>query len=273
MLPGDMTVESIDLATDPRVDDYRSLNDTAARRQIEGDELFVAEGPLAVARVLSSAHSLRSILVTERKLDRLRSDLEPYDLGDAVVYSTRPDVLREIVGFDLHRGVVAIAERRPLTRLVDLVAAPGQLHLAGLVGLNDPENVGAIARSARAFGLDGLVLDPTCTDPYARRTVRVSMGEVLHLPVVRSADWMVDLDTIMAADIETWALTPAADGDDLWELAVPDRLAVVLGAEGPGLDATTLRRCHRRVRIPIRPEVDSINVGAAAAIAFALIGR
>ena len=128
-----------------------------------------------------------------------------------------------------------------------------------------------IARAARALGIDGLVLDPTCTDPYARRTVRVSMGEVLHLPTARVApnEWPDALDDLGATGFETWALTPAADADDIWSLDVPERLALVLGAEGPGLTASAAARATRRVRIPIRPDVDSLNVSHAAAIAFA----
>ena len=117
------------------------------------------------------------------------------------------------------------------------------------------------------------MLDASCTDPYARRTVRVSMGEILHLPACRPPDWSEAFDRLHAAGVDTWAMTPAADGDDLWSLDVPDRVAIVLGAEGPGLPAATLARATRRVRIPIDPRVDSLNVGHAAAIAFAAIGR
>ena len=145
--------------------------------------------------------------------------------------------------------------------------------VAVLEGLNDPENLGAIARSARALGVDALVLDPTCIDPYYRRTVRVSMGEVLHLPVARVEAWPDDLELVRGASFELWALTPDPAADDLFELAVPDRVAVLLGAEGPGLSAAALDAADRRVRIPIDRRVDSLNVGSAAAIAFAVLAR
>jgi tRNA G18 (ribose-2'-O)-methylase SpoU len=180
-------------------------------------------------------------------------------------------VLAATVGFELHRGAVAAADRRPLPSLAE-VAADARL-LGVLEGLNDPENLGAVARSARAFGVDGLVLDPRCIDPYYRRTVRVSMGEVLHLPVARAVDWPGDLDVLQAAGFETWALTPAQDAADLWSLAVPARVAVLLGAEGPGLSAPALDAATRRVRIPIADGVDSLNVGHAAAVAFAQLSR
>ena len=151
--------------------------------------------------------------------------------------------------------------------------AAGAALLGVLEGLNDPENLGAVARSARAFGVDGLVLDPQCIDPYYRRTVRVSMGEVLHLPVARATDWPDDLGVLHEAGFETWALTPAADAADLWALDVPPRVAILLGAEGPGLSAAAIRASTRRVRIPIAPAVDSLNVGHAAAVAFAHLSR
>ena len=143
-----------------------------------------------------------------------------------------------------------------------------------LEGLNDPENLGAIARSARAFGIDALVLDPTCIDPYYRRTVRVSMGEILFLPVARATNWQAALETIRDAGFDMWALTPRPDATDLWTLPVPDRLALLLGAEGPGLSrCRDGRRPRPRSGSRSRPDVDSLNVAAAAAVAFAAIGR
>jgi tRNA G18 (ribose-2'-O)-methylase SpoU len=119
------------------------------------------------------------------------------------------------------------------------------------------------------------VLSPNCTDPYYRRTVRVSMGEVLHMPTaqVPAGEWPHALDTLHDFGFETWAMTPAADAVDLWAVPIPERLAVVFGAEGPGLDAATMQRTTRRVRIPIASNVDSLNVGHAAAITFAAINR
>lgn len=261
-------------ADDPRVDDYRELNVPSVRRRVEGDRFFIAEGPTALARLSASGHRVRSVLVDERKLDRLRAVLtELTGTGsDAVpLLTTSADVLARIVGFDLHRGVVAAADRRPSPSVGELAA--GARRLVVLEGLNDPENVGAVARSARAFGADGLVLDPTCLDPYYRRAVRVSMGEILHLPVARATTWPGDLDALHDAGFETWALSPRHEATDVWSIDIPPRLALVLGAEGPGLAAATIARCRRVVRIPIAPDVDSLNVGAAAAVALAIATR
>lgn len=262
--------ERIDDATDPRLVDYRELRDISARRVIEGDEFFIAEGPVAIERLIASGHRIRSVVVSERKHERLRHLLDPLDAPTFVVDR---DVLHDIVGFDLHRGAIAAADRRPLPALSDL--ADRCDRLAVLEGLNDPENLGAIARSARAFGIDGLVLDPTCIDPYTRRTVRVSMGEILFLPCCRvdAGDWPDVLPTLHRAAFESWALTPASGSVDIWGLRPPERLALVLGAEGPGLSERTMAAATHRVRLPIDHDVDSLNVGAAAAVAFAVAAR
>ena len=260
----------IDDSSDPQLADYRELRNAAARRRIEGDEFFIAEGPVAIERLLDSSHRVRSVLVSRQKHDRMAELLDPID---APVYVVDTALLHDIVGFDLHRGAIAAADRLPHPSLAELVGTA--TRIAVLEGLNDPENLGAIARSARAFGLDGFVLDPTCIDPYTRRTVRVSMGEILFLPSCRVAgdEWPAAIEDLRAAGFETWAMTPATGADDIWTLAVPERVALMLGAEGPGLSARAMGAATRQVRLPIDPAVDSLNVAAAAAVAFAVIGR
>lgn len=261
----------IEDADDPRLADYRRLKDAAARRQIEGDELFVAEGPVAIERMLASGHRVRSVVLDELKYTRMAELLATVD---APVYVVARSLLHAITGFDLHRGAIASGSRRPPMTLADLAGSSRRLVL--LEGLNDPENLGAVARSARAFGFDGLVLDPTCLDPYTRRTVRVSMGEILMLRWTRATadDWPGPvLAQLTEAGFETWAMTPAPDSADIWTLDVPDRLAIALGAEGPGLTQAAQDTASKRVRIPIRGDVDSLNVAAAAAVAFAVVSR
>ena len=259
------------IITDPddeRLADFVDLADPAARRRRERDELFIAEGLVAVQRLIESAHQIRSILVTPKHRRRVES---LPGAADAVILVADEEVVAGTVGFHFHRGVIASAQRLPLPSVAEVVGTARRV--AVLVGLNDPENLGLIARSARAFGVDALLLDPTCIDPYYRRTVRVSMGEVLLLDVARCAEWPAGIDVLHDAGFETWAMTPDREATSIWDLAVPDRLAIVLGAEGPGLDPATLQRTSRRVRIPISSDVDSLNVGHAASIAFAVTGR
>jgi len=263
-------VEPIAVATagDPRLGDYVELSDPASRRRRERDEVFIVEGVTAIERLLASGHAVRSVLVTPRAHQRLAGSLAALT---APVYVAEPAVLQATVGFALHRGAVASATRRPLAAVSDVLARARRLVV--LEGLNDPENLGAVARSARALGIDAALLDPTCIDPYYRRTVRVSMGEILFLPTARAATWPGDLAVVRAAGFELWALSPDPTGTSIWELAVPERVAVALGAEGPGLSPAVLAAADRLVRIPIRPGVDSLNVGHAAAVTFAALDR
>jgi tRNA G18 (ribose-2'-O)-methylase SpoU len=251
----------IDDPADPRVDAYRHL------RARESAEVLWAEGPTVLARLLASPHRVRSVLLSTAAHQRLGDGLAGLD---APVYVAAQSVVNAIVGFDLHRGTIAVADRPSLTPLSDVLRTARRVLV--LEGLNDAENLGAIARSARGLGVDALVLDPTCADPWYRRTVRVSMGEVLHLAIARTpiAD---GLDALASAGFAIWALTPRRDADDIGRVAregVPERLALVLGAEGPGLSEAVLSR-QRNVRIPLRDEVDSLNVGHAAAAALAVV--
>jgi len=263
----------IDDPDDPRLADFRRLNDQAERRRVEGDEFFISEGWLSIDRLLDSAHGFRSVLLSPSRVRRFQPFMSRPELDGVPVFVADGEVMNRIVGFDLPRAVMVSAARRPLSTVEDLARTTNRLIV--LEGLNDHENVGAIARAARAFGIEGLVLDPTCVDPYTRRTVRVSMGEILHMRVARAgrADWPGVLDTLHHSGFETWAMTPDDGAIDLWSAAVPERLAVMLGAEGPGLTESALALATRRVRIPISSSVDSLNVGHAAAITFAAIAR
>jgi tRNA G18 (ribose-2'-O)-methylase SpoU len=253
---------------DDRLADFLDLADPAARRRRERDELFIVEGLVAVQRLIESPHRIRKILVTPKHRRRVE---ELVGVADTDIVVADEDVVAATVGFHFHRGVVASAQRLALPSVAEVLA--GARRVAVLEGLNDPENLGLIARSARALRVDALLLDPTCIDPYYRRTVRVSMGQVLLLDVARFDDWPAGMDIVHGAGFESWALTPDAAAIRIWDADVPERLAIVLGSEGPGLSEATLRRVTRRVRIPISADVDSLNVGHAAAIAFAVTAK
>ena len=250
---------------DSRLDGYRAL------RARESRDVLWAEGPTVVERLLAAPLHVRSVLVTPAACARLEqrcaAALEAAQAAGAPVLVADQQVVNEVVGFDLHRGAIAVADRPAFVPLDEVIAAAQRIVV--LEGVNDPENLGAIARSARALGADALVLDLTCADPWYRRSVRVSMGELLHLPVARAT-----LDEVIgqlgSAGIDCWALTPDPAADDIRVLDVPARLALLAGAEGPGLSPRALAAC-RNVRIPIRAGVDSLNVGHAVAVALALV--
>jgi tRNA G18 (ribose-2'-O)-methylase SpoU len=252
------------------IDDFRALNDPTRRRELErrGD-FFVVEGLFALEALVASPYPLRSLLVAENKVDVVHAMVAAVPGVDEVPMVVRPAAeLVAITGFAFHRGVLATARRLPLPP-VDEVAA-GARRLLVVEGVNDHENLGALFRNAAALGIEGVLLDPATADPLYRRSVRVSLGHVLRVPWSRFADWPAGLDDLRTEGVTTVALTPAADAVDIDELAAdpPDRVAFLVGAEGPGLTPDALRLADRRVRIPIAAGVDSLNVATAAAIAF-----
>jgi len=254
-------------ADDPRLAVYTRLTDAEHRRALEASEgTFVVEGVTAIRRALTSRYTVRSVLVTPAK----RVVLEPALADSAVdVYVVDQAVMNGVAGFDLHRGAVALAVRRPLDDVGTVTASARRV--AVLESLNDHENLGAVARSGAALGIDALVLDPTCADPFYRRCVRVSMGEILHLDLARADPWPDALGVLRDAGFALVALTPAEPTDDIDTVAARvagRRIAVILGAEGPGLSAGVLATVDHRARIPMRAGADSLNVGHAAAIAF-----
>ena len=254
----------VDDPDDPRVADYVDLHDAELRRQWEpGAGVFIVEGALTVAALAESDFRTRSVLVTARQFERHRSLLE--QLG-APVYVASQAVMNRVTGFNIHRGLVAAADRRRPLRPEEVIGPARFLAVAE--GLNDLENMGALFRNARALGVDGVLLSPGCCDPLYRRTVRVSLGHVLHVPFAVLEPWPSGLELLAASGLDVIALTPAADAESLDQAHVAGRIAVLLGAEGPGLSPAALAAAARRVRIPMSPGVDSLNVATAAAIAF-----
>lgn len=250
------TITSLD---DPRVDDYVGLRDRK-----ESDTFLIAETPVVIERLVQSNLKIRSFFMTPKMFEKMWFGLQHVD---APIYVAEPEVMEGITGFEVHRGVLASANRPKMQALLDVMVRSKRLVV--LEGSNDHENIGAIARSARALGFDGLVLDPTCADPYYRRCVRVSMGEILHLPIVRCNLWPEALGMLAKAGFRTWALTPKADAASLFSMPWPEKLALVAGAEGEGLTAAALAAAEHQVRIPMHNGVDSLNISHALAIAMA----
>jgi tRNA G18 (ribose-2'-O)-methylase SpoU len=245
---------------DMRLSDYVGLSDPQLRRRVEIERgFFVAESPLVVRAFLRSGRTVRSVLVTPAQHAALEPDLAGLA---APVYVAAPEILRQVVGFDLHRGAVASGER---WRLPDLSSI---LRLARRVAvvekLTDHENLGGVFRNAAAFGIDAVLLDPECADPLYRRCVRVSIGHALTVPWTR----ITSLDGLRESGFQLIALTPAAGAQPLPAFDWPERGAMLFGTEGPGLSPEWLAAADLHVRIPMQPGVDSLNVATAAAIAF-----
>ena len=253
-------------AGDPRVDDHRDLRGRGER----ASEIVAVEGHLAIRRLLASGLRVRSVLVTPRGLRLLQADL---DASGVTTYVAEPEVVEAIVRFDLHRGAVAAADRPPPTSPEELLARSAVVCV--LEGVNDHENLGAVVRSAVALGVDALLLSPDCADPLYRRSIRVSMGWALALPTARLTPWPGALGALSEAGWTTVALTPAPSAAVLAGVVAeaPERVAILLGAEGGGLTPAALGAATRLARIPMVGGVDSLNVAHAAAIAFAHLGR
>ncbi len=247
---------------DPRLADYVDLADPDVRRRVEAERgFFIAESPLVVRRLLESGRRIRSVLVTPARFDTL-SDAFASAALDAPVYVAPDAVLRRVVGFDLHRGAVAAADRWPMPAVERVLH--GARRVAVLERVNDHENLGVLFRSAAALGVDAVLLDPECSDPLYRRSVRVSIGHVLRLPWTRIAS----VDDVRRAGLTTFALTPSAGATPIDVVDWPERVALLFGAEGHGLSDRWLDAADHRVKIPMRPGADSLNVATAAAVAF-----
>ncbi len=268
-------MDLIDVTTpdDPRLDPFRSIKGKSDL----GDGTFVAESEIVLDRLLESAFRIRSVLLTPARATRLREQLreasgeraEPFE-----VLVAPQTVIDTVVGYPLHRGVITLAERQPLPSANELLARSRTVLL--LEDVADPENIGSMFRHAAGFGVDAVILHGHCGDPLYRKTIRTSMGWTLTIPYCRigGADGTIG-ELLTGAGFVSIALTPSIDARLLSQviegLAEDARIAIVLGAEGPGLKNETMAATTFRARIPMSDGVDSLNVSTSAAIAlFAL---
>jgi tRNA G18 (ribose-2'-O)-methylase SpoU len=226
-----------------------------------------------VRRAVEAGCRPRSFLMAERWLDGLADVLD--SAPDAPCFVVTEDVAERVTGFHVHRGALA-SLHRPLPLTVEQVTS-GARRIVVLEDVVDHTNVGAILRSAAALGVEGALLSPRCADPLYRRSVKVAMGAVFSLPWTRLPDWYDALPQLARAGFTTVALTPAPDAVDLTVAAaalVATPVALVLGSEGPGLSGRWMAAADLRVRIPMAPGIDSLNVAAATAVAcYALSGE
>lgn len=245
---------------DPRVAAYRDLKDAARRRAGS----FIAESELVIRRLLLSRFPMASALLTPQRFDRLRAALP----AAVPVFVAEQPVLDALVGFPLHRGALALAERGELPAVADVLL--GARVVVVLEDVVDPDNVGAVFRHVAGLGAHAVVLSPHAGDPLYRKAVRSSMGWALHVPWTRigDGDWPHVLDRLRADGWFIVATTPHDPASALWQLRVPDdrRLVVLLGSEHAGLTVEALAASDARVRVPLAHGVDSLNVATAAAL-------
>jgi tRNA G18 (ribose-2'-O)-methylase SpoU len=260
----------VDDIDDPRLADYAHLRAPSRRVALERERgIFTVEGRLSIEMLLASRYDVRSLFVAEEHVARVASLVHT----DAPIFTMPALAMEAVTGVHFHRGVLAVAERPELPTVADLVRTATRLLV--LEAVNDHENIGALFRNAAAFGVDAVVLDPTSTDPLYRRSTRVSLGHVLTVAFARVDDgqWPAALHDIRALGFTTLALTPDRAAEPLGRVVAerPERVALLVGAEGPGLSAAALAATDRQVRIPMAAGVDSVNVATAAAIALSAL--
>jgi tRNA G18 (ribose-2'-O)-methylase SpoU len=261
-------LQHLDDPSDPTLGDYAALTDPALRKRYENQRgVFIAEGPNPVRELVASPYPVRSLLLAEERVGEVADVL--IDVS-APVYVVPREVLYELVRFPLHQGVLGCGVRQDPPTVDEVVH--GARRLLVLEGLNDHENLGTLFRSARGLGTQGVLLGPGCADPLYRRSVRVSMGHVLRLPFTRvDGEVSALLEALHGRGVTTVALTTDPGAADLRTVASElgeAPVAVLLGAEGPGLSDAAVAGSHVAARIPMYAGVDSLNVAAAGAIAM-----
>lgn len=259
----------IDDPQDPRIADYANVRDRDLARAAEGEGVFVAEGEVVV-RLLAERgrYRVRSMLLEARRVEPLRDVIAALP-DDVPVYVVSQDVIDRVVGFHIHRGILAVGERGGASSPEALLREDGLV--VGICGVTNHDNVGSIFRSAAAFGVRSVLLDGQTCDPLYRKAIRVSVGAALVVPFARVPSAEAMCEVLEGAGYEVLSLSPRAD-TALDALGPTKRRALLLGAEGPGLAPAILART-RAVRIPMAPGLDSLNVSVACGIALYEVAR
>lgn len=265
-------IEITDLSAH-ELDSFARLTEAQLRNRLEPEKgIFIAESPKVIARALDAGYRPISLLMERKHITGDAADILAR-CGNIPVYTADREVLTELTGYQLTRGVLCAMARSPLPTVEELCA--NARRVAVLEGIVDTTNIGAIFRSAAALNVDAVLVTPTCCDPLNRRSIRVSMGTVFQIPWTRigetPADWpekgVARLQT-MGFKTAAMALSDNSVSIDDPALAREEKLAIVLGTEGDGLADSTIASCDYTVRIPMSHQVDSLNVAAASAVAF-----
>jgi tRNA G18 (ribose-2'-O)-methylase SpoU len=253
--------------SDARLDEYLRLSEAHLRMRTDVENgLYIAESTKVVQRAINAGHVPRSFLLAEKHLDQLAEEFNRFP--DAPIFIGDDRQLEDLVGFHLHRGAMASMNRPEPLDLSQVLEASSRVAI--LEDIADHTNLGAIIRSASGLGVDAVLLTPKCVDPWYRRSARVSMGTVFDLPWVRMLSWPGDIQTLKQHGYQMLAMELTDDAIPLNEvqIAAGQKVAMILGNEGRGVTAQALEAVDQTVIIPMHREVDSLNVGAASAIAF-----
>jgi tRNA G18 (ribose-2'-O)-methylase SpoU len=263
-------VLSVDDPGDPRLADYGGIPEPELART---RGVFVAEGRLVVHRLLGSRFTTRSVMVTPAVFETVKPDLERHPC--LPVFVVPQSLMNGVAGFNIHRGCLAIGERPAAESWEQLVrsrrSSDRPQSLVALERVGNADNVGATFRAAAAFGAGGVLLDPSCADPFYRKAIRTSMGAALEVPFATDVPLLDALAQLRADGWSTVGLTPDASAPqarDVFARVAGGPAVLVLGHEGDGLTPDASAACTHVARIPTTTHVDSLNVAMAAAIAL-----
>ena len=253
----------------PELDVYARLSEAQLLHYYEPNGgLFIAESPKVIERALDAGCKPVSLLLEPKHITGEATGIIAR-CGDIPVYTAELDVLTQLTGFQLTRGVLCVMHRPELPSIKD--ACAGARRIAVLENVMNPTNIGAIFRSAAALNIDAILLTPACSNPLYRRASRVSMGTVFQVPWT----YIEDIQLLHELGFKTAAMALCDDSvsiDDA-RLHAEEKLAIVLGTEGDGLATSTIADCDYTVKIPMSHGVDSLNVAAASAVAFWELGK
>lgn len=252
----------------PELDIYARFSEAQLlSRETPEEAMFLAESPRVIERALDAGFLPLSVLTEDKQADAPILSR----MGDIPIYAAPYEVLKDLTGFYLTRGMLCAMRRKPLPTLSDV--CNGARRIAVLEDVQNPTNVGAIFRSAAALNFDAVLLTPMCANPLYRRAIRVSMGTVFQIPWTFADDaWHDELKALGFQTVATALCENTRSVCDPEFQSIP-KLAVVLGTEGDGLSAKTISTCDYTVKIPMAHHVDSLNVAAASAIFFWELGK
>ncbi len=250
---------------DPRLASYRTMREQEDHYK---QRIFVAEGEKVVRRLLDTNFEIISLLVPEKWSETFKPLLEARPEQIDLFVGTK-DTIEELIGFPVHQGVMAVAKIPAAETLSDILTktAPPRFFVA-IDGLSGVENVGVLIRNAVAFGAQTLIVGATSNHPYLRRAVRLSMGTIFKLPYVETQNLAETLKELKAKGVRCIAAHPHTDQRYLWQTDFTKDCCIVFGSEGFGISPEVLQVCDEAVAIPMSAEVDSLNVGSAAAAFF-----
>lgn len=253
---------------DPRIAAFRDVRE----RDLVGREgRFIAEGEVVLRHLVGGRHRPISLLLAEKRVAGLGPLIDALP-AEVPVYVAGQAVMDAVVGFHIHRGILALGEAAPAVPAADLLASlPTRALVVAVVGVGNHDNIGGIFRNAAAFGADAVLLDPGCCDPLYRKALRVSVGAALVTPWARTAPDEDLVALLTGQGFEALALSPSGE-TTLTDYRRADRCAVLLGAEGPGLPTAMLART-RTVRIPMAAGFDSLNVATTSGIVLHQLAR